>query len=132
LAEIFKNIDRNPSLMRGFYVMGVKKDQRTGHYFGVATWISRDDPLPGRRAVPNKSPNNGNGHAEPVPPNLNGLEEHPSHQINEGREIEQSTERPHQAAELQDSRSEIPQTRGNETSERKISRHWYSDDAYEL
>jgi hypothetical protein len=115
--------------MRGFYVMRMKKDQRTGHYVGVATWISRNDPLPGNRTF--RSPNNGNGHAEPVPQNQIRLEEHPSH-IDLEREIEQSTERPYQAPEVQEMRSEIPQPRGNENSDRKVNHSWYSDDAYEL
>ena len=129
LAEIFKSIERNPNFMRGFYVMRMKKDQRTGHYVGVATWIPRDNALAGRLAT--KPANNGNGHSETIIPTQTrkGLEEHPSQQT---KEIEQDAERPYQAPEMHDERSEIPRMKGNETSERKINRSWYSDDAYEL
>jgi len=37
---------------RGFYVTRMKKDPRTGNFVGVATWIPRDQPLPGNLIVP--------------------------------------------------------------------------------
>jgi len=56
LAEIFKSgVERSVRQpLPGFYVMKVKKDPRTGHFVGVATWIPRDQPLPGNLIVPEK------------------------------------------------------------------------------
>ena len=49
LSEKFAKFENNVKELRGFYVTKMKKDQVTGHYFGVATWISRNTPLPGSR-----------------------------------------------------------------------------------
>jgi hypothetical protein len=71
LSEIFKSIERNSSAgaVRGFYVMGMKKDPRTGHYVGVATWVSRDQPLPGSRTFPEpKKPVGFENPSEPLGP----------------------------------------------------------------
>lgn len=47
MAEVFKNIEGNPKVQRGFYVVKMKRDLQTGHYMGVATWLARDIPLGG-------------------------------------------------------------------------------------
>jgi hypothetical protein len=52
LAEIFRNLEKGPKVPRGFYVIGMKKDQRTGAYVGVATWMTKDVPLGGVRIKP--------------------------------------------------------------------------------
>lgn len=54
MAEILKSdVERSPRVpLPGFYVMRMKKDPNTGHLVGVATWIPRDQPLPGNRIVP--------------------------------------------------------------------------------
>jgi len=114
--------------MRGFYVMKMKKDQRTGHYVGVATWISRNDPLPGSR-VTSSNPSNI-GRAEQVS-SRDGLEEHASPQISDARENEQRGER-YQIELTKDIRIEIPEPKANDPSGRKTGRSWYSDDSYEL
>ena len=49
MSEKIRNFENNSKDMRGFYVTKMKKDQATGHYFRVATWIPRNVPLPGSR-----------------------------------------------------------------------------------
>lgn len=109
--------------MRGFYVMRMKKDPRTGHYFGVATWIARDQPLPGSRVVPNPP--------EPLPRKVE-FEEHPSLPPSSPFG-EQNSERMSQA-QVEDSRSEFNQTVERLTVERKPIRNSLFDpyDPYEL
>jgi hypothetical protein len=53
LSEKLRNFENNLKEMRGFYVTKMKKDKATGHYFGVATWIPRNAPLPGARTSHN-------------------------------------------------------------------------------
>jgi hypothetical protein len=126
LAEIFKSVDRNPSVspMRGFYVMRMKKDQRTGHYVGVATWIPRDQPLPGNRIVP-PAP-------EAPQKNNNPIEEHPVPPSTPFKE-QQDSERQGQA-QVEDSRSEFNQTVEKFAIQRKPARNSMYDpyDSYEL
>ncbi len=98
LADIFKSVDRNASIpaMRGFYVMRMKKDERTGHYFGVATWISKNQPLPGRGVA--KTP-------EPV--QKVDLEDYSKSEHFPAKLEEHVAER---AAQIEDSSSEFNQT----------------------
>ena len=49
MSEKLRNFETNLKEMRGFYVTRMKKDQATGHYIGIATWIPRNAPLPGTR-----------------------------------------------------------------------------------
>lgn len=49
MPEELRNFETNLKEMRGFYVTKMKKDQATGNYFGVATWIPRNAPMPGAR-----------------------------------------------------------------------------------
>ena len=125
LDEIFKSVDRTPSVspMRGFYVMRMKKDQRTGHYVGVATWISRDQPLPGNRIVPA---------APEAPQEKDLIQEHPvppNTPFDEQRDSERSGQ-----AQVEDSRSEFNQTVEKFSVQRKPARNTLYDpyDSYEL
>jgi hypothetical protein len=122
LAEIFKSMDRNASMsaMRGFYVTRMKKDERTGHYFGVATWISKDHPLPGSRVV--KTP-------EPV--QTVDLEDHSKSEHFPVKLEEHVSEK---AAQIEDSRSEFNQTVERLRVERRPSKSTFFDpyDPYEL
>jgi hypothetical protein len=54
LAEILKDIIERSTRMPlgGFYVTKMKRDPMTGHYVGVATWIPKNQPLPGIRIGP--------------------------------------------------------------------------------
>ncbi len=49
LSEKFGKFENAAKELKGFYVTKMKKDQVTGHYFGVATWIPSNTPLPGTR-----------------------------------------------------------------------------------
>jgi len=104
--------------MRGFYVTRMKKDERTGHYFGVATWISKDQPLPGSRIV---KP------AEPVQKPVELPEHSKSEYSPAGRE-------PDKAAQVEDSRSEFNRTVEKFSVERKPNRSSFFDpyEPYEL
>ena len=102
--------------MRGFYVMRMKKDERTGHYFGVATWISKDQPLPGNRIV------------KPAEPKPVGLPEHSKSEYSPaGRESDKSTQ-------IEDSRSEFNRTVEKFSVERKPNKSSFFDpyEPYEL
>lgn len=53
MDELFRSLERRASIpMPGFYVTRMKKDPRTGNYVGVATWVPRDQPLPGNLVLP--------------------------------------------------------------------------------
>ena len=49
MSERFAKFENNVKELKGFYVTKMKKDQVTGHYFGVATWIPKNTPLPDSR-----------------------------------------------------------------------------------
>jgi hypothetical protein len=119
LVEIFKSMDRNSSIpaMRGFYVMRMKKDERTGHYFGVATWISKDQPLHGSRIL--KS-------VEPVKP-VDLPEPSKSEYSAVGHQSDKSTQ-------IEDSRSEFNRTVEKFSVERKPNKSTFFDpyEPYEL
>ncbi len=107
--------------MRGFYVMRMKKDERTGHYFGVATWISKDQPLPGNRIV--KAPD--------AVPKVSELPEHSKSEYSSANTISHDSEK---AAQVEDSRSEFNRTVEKFSVERKPNRSSFFDpyEPYEL
>ena len=115
-------MERNSSVpaMRGFYVMRMKKDERTGHYFGVATWIARDQPIPGNRGIKTQ---------DPIPKSA-GLVEH-SNSEHLGSQLEgHGTEK---IAQVEDSRSEFNQIVEKFSVERKPPRSLFDPyDPYEL
>jgi len=115
------NRNANIPAMRGFYVMRMKKDERTGHYFGVATWISRNQPLPGSRVAKT---------TEPVQ-KLGGPKE-PSKSEHFPAKLEEQV--PERAAQIEDSRSEFNQTVERLRVERRPSKSSFFDpyDPYEL
>jgi hypothetical protein len=49
LAEFFEKCGSNTQHVVRLYGMKTKKDERSGHYFGVATKISRGGPRTGSR-----------------------------------------------------------------------------------
>jgi hypothetical protein len=53
MSEKIRNFENNLKEMRGFYVTKMKRDQATGHYIGVATWMPKNAPLPGSRTSHN-------------------------------------------------------------------------------
>ena len=81
MAEIFKGFENNLRIMRGFYVTKMKKDPRTGQYIGVATWIPRDETLPGTRT---KSESDWSSKGQS--PKLNVRSDSPSAKIREPTE----------------------------------------------
>jgi len=111
--------------MRGFYVMSVKKDPRTGHYVGVAAWVNRNQPLPGNRVTKPTAP-------EPAQ-KINDLPEHPNAPQMDSPFNDQPSERT-SPPQVEDSRSEFNQHVEKFIVERKPSRNSVFDpyDSYEL
>jgi hypothetical protein len=110
--------------MRGFYVMRMKKDQRTGHYVGVATWIPRNQPIPGGIGVPHAP--------EPPQQKSEAIQDHPVPASTPFSQ--QETERLAQPTQVEDSRSEFNQIVEKFNVQRKPSRTSVYDpyDSYEL
>jgi hypothetical protein len=108
--------------MRGFYVTRIKKDQRTGHYVGVATWFPRDQPLPSSRIAP----------LQPESPKMN--EEVQEHLVPLNTPF--SADNPERVVhdQVEDSRSEFNQTVERFNVQRRPSRNSVYDpyDSYEL
>lgn len=113
MAELLKNIIENSVRIPtgGFYVTRMKRDPATGHYIGVATWIPKNQPLPGSRIVPEIS----------IQP--------PNHLIPD--RVEERNPLP---PSIQESRIEPAQSSVKLSADRKITRTTVFDpyDAYEL